>query len=591
MRQRRKNKMIIMSLLGFLFLMTVGYAAFQTNLKIKGTSSISSNWDIRITNVTEGNKTGDAESAKAPTWDKLTANVEANLYQKGDSIEYIITVENKGTIDAFLSNITTNETKHEAIKFTVEGPNSNDKLFKGESTRIKVKIEYNPEFNGVPEVGSSELNITLDYVQAVVAGNEILNPNLYVSSTGNDKTGVGSTTNPYKTLQKAYEEAGSEATIYIMDDITQTETFNLNENKNITLTSYGVNQPYSVKKEKDYGTYMFIVQKGQLTLDNIIIDGENLDSKYGLIDLLGGVKLVTQNNTTLKNAVSSIRCGGAISARDNENVTIEINNTTIDNNSSLCSGAMHLGTSTNTVINSGTISNNKTLTDAGGGIGNFGQLTINNANITGNNAKKTGGGIYNAGTTTFKGGTIQQNKANNGAGIMVNTVNGSNPTLTINGGQILNNTSTSTGGGIYSSDNTTINIISGKISGNKSENNNGGGIHSGGIVNMSGGEISGNSTNHQGGGITHCSHKLFTMTGGIIANNTSPGAGAGVHLIGPFILDGGTIKNNTSTSTTAGGGISRNQYLDYNGSYTYKSGIVCENVPTNIFETATTCPN
>ena len=153
MRQRRKNRIIITILITFLFIMTVGYAAFQSNLKISGTTSISSNWDIRITNVTEGVVTGDAENTKAPTWDKLTANIEANLYQKGDSIEYIITVENKGTIDAFLSNITTNETKHEAIKFTVQGPNVNDKLFKGESTQIKVKIEYNPDFNGTPEVG------------------------------------------------------------------------------------------------------------------------------------------------------------------------------------------------------------------------------------------------------------------------------------------------------------------------------------------------------------------------------------------------------------------------------------------------------
>ncbi len=44
--------------------MTVGYAAFQTNLNIKGTSKISSNWDIRITGVTSGNKTGNAENAK-----------------------------------------------------------------------------------------------------------------------------------------------------------------------------------------------------------------------------------------------------------------------------------------------------------------------------------------------------------------------------------------------------------------------------------------------------------------------------------------------------------------------------------------------
>lgn len=87
MRERRKNTVIIGILCGLLLIMSVGYATFQSILKINGTTSITSNWDIKIINVTKANQTGDAEEAKAPIWTDLTAYMEANLYQKGDSIE------------------------------------------------------------------------------------------------------------------------------------------------------------------------------------------------------------------------------------------------------------------------------------------------------------------------------------------------------------------------------------------------------------------------------------------------------------------------------------------------------------------------
>ena len=48
MRRRRKNKMIIIALTLVMCMMGVGYAAFQTQLNIKGTSNISSDWNIKI---------------------------------------------------------------------------------------------------------------------------------------------------------------------------------------------------------------------------------------------------------------------------------------------------------------------------------------------------------------------------------------------------------------------------------------------------------------------------------------------------------------------------------------------------------------
>ena len=147
--------------------MTAGYAAFQTNLKIKGTSGISSNWDIKITNVTKSNETGGVEEVKTPTWTDLTAYMEANLYEKGDSIEYDVTVQNDGTIDASLDNISENiKSTNEAVKITFSGYTKGEKLFKNSSQIIKVKIEYNPDFTGTPEEGSGEISVDLNYTQA-----------------------------------------------------------------------------------------------------------------------------------------------------------------------------------------------------------------------------------------------------------------------------------------------------------------------------------------------------------------------------------------------------------------------------------------
>ena len=62
-REKRRRKIIIASLLLVLLLMATGYAVFGTNLDIKGSTKVTSNWDVRITNVTSGTPTGNAENS------------------------------------------------------------------------------------------------------------------------------------------------------------------------------------------------------------------------------------------------------------------------------------------------------------------------------------------------------------------------------------------------------------------------------------------------------------------------------------------------------------------------------------------------
>lgn len=96
MSKRKKNNIIIGSLLAVVLLMAVGYAAFSTVLNIQGTGSISSSWNIKITNVEVSNIVGEASDAEGTTWEDLTATINSNLVSPGDSITYDVTIRNLG---------------------------------------------------------------------------------------------------------------------------------------------------------------------------------------------------------------------------------------------------------------------------------------------------------------------------------------------------------------------------------------------------------------------------------------------------------------------------------------------------------------
>mgnify|MGYP005759002617 CR=1 FL=1 len=201
-RNKKKRNIIIFSLVGVLLCMVAGYAAFQTRLEIKGTSKVTSNWNILITNVTAGTPTGSAENAVAPKWDKLTASMEANLYDKGDAMEYDVTIENQGTIDAKLNDILTNleNSNSEAVLITFSGY-AKGEILKAKSTKIiHVKIEYNPNYDGGET--SSEVEIDFDYGQN---NNEENNPDNQYLLTYDYSTNGGQSVE----LDKEYTLSGS----------------------------------------------------------------------------------------------------------------------------------------------------------------------------------------------------------------------------------------------------------------------------------------------------------------------------------------------------------------------------------------------
>ena len=158
---------IIMGLCAILVIMGVGYAAFQSQLKISGTSNISSNFSVKITDIVVSSKNGSAADVPGvTTHTDTTATFGTTLQSPGDSITYDITIENQGTIDAVLKTITKTDTNNSAILFETSGVVEGDELKSHETAKMQVTVTYNPNVTSQPDNLESSLKVTLDYEQA-----------------------------------------------------------------------------------------------------------------------------------------------------------------------------------------------------------------------------------------------------------------------------------------------------------------------------------------------------------------------------------------------------------------------------------------
>ncbi len=168
MRQRfntRQRNYIILGLCSILLIMAAGYAAFRTQLTINGTSNITSDWKVLITDIQSKTLSGAATDAETPSHTETTATFKTNLVSPGDSMQYDITVENRGDIDAVLESIDVKASENEAILFETSGIKRGDKLLPNESDVLTVVVTYNPETTNQPENLNATVTVTLNYVQ------------------------------------------------------------------------------------------------------------------------------------------------------------------------------------------------------------------------------------------------------------------------------------------------------------------------------------------------------------------------------------------------------------------------------------------
>ncbi len=166
MRDRKKRNIIIGALCSLLVFMGIGYAILSQTLNISGIANMQGNWNVKITNMEllSDNKTGRAEEVSHSFTD-TTATFEANLYMPGDSIEYRVTVENQGNIDALLKSITpTVANRNVNIKFS-HSEIDNTVLTAGKTITFTMKVEFLEDASVIPNIKSSSYSIKLVYVQ------------------------------------------------------------------------------------------------------------------------------------------------------------------------------------------------------------------------------------------------------------------------------------------------------------------------------------------------------------------------------------------------------------------------------------------
>lgn len=109
----KDSKNIVIGLLcTVLCVMAVAYAAFSTSLEINGTATISSTWNVAISDIqceTEIGTTGGV-TITPPTVTGVgttEATIGVSFNQPGDSMTCTVYIANNGTLEAKLASITT----------------------------------------------------------------------------------------------------------------------------------------------------------------------------------------------------------------------------------------------------------------------------------------------------------------------------------------------------------------------------------------------------------------------------------------------------------------------------------------------------
>ena len=162
---KTQRNYIIAGLCMILVIMGVGYAAFSSQLKISGTSNVTSNWSVKITNIQSKVVSGAPTDAQKPSYTDTTATFKTRLTSPGDTMQYDVTVSNEGDIDAKLDKITVPESNNPAIGFEVSGIEEGSLLEAKQSAVLTVIVKYN-DVTEQPADLTSDLKVTLDYSQA-----------------------------------------------------------------------------------------------------------------------------------------------------------------------------------------------------------------------------------------------------------------------------------------------------------------------------------------------------------------------------------------------------------------------------------------
>ncbi len=162
--ERKKKNILIGSLLAIVLIMAVGYAAFATQLNIDGTANITSTWDVHIKSITPGTPVGTASNVEV-TNNGLTATFETELVSPGDSLTYTVVVENSGSLDAVLSDLTFTPGNNDAITYEYSGISQGSVLTSENTATFTITVTYDEDVTSQPQNTTNTLTMQLIYEQ------------------------------------------------------------------------------------------------------------------------------------------------------------------------------------------------------------------------------------------------------------------------------------------------------------------------------------------------------------------------------------------------------------------------------------------
>ena len=328
---------------------------------------------------------------------------------------------------------------------------------------------------------------------------------IYVSASGDDDSGDGSSDAPYLTIQKGIDEANTMDSVMVLNGIYTGGV--IIDNKQISLigesmTDTKINVPItepniSIRDTPDtVRIENFKIKRGNsadgggLYINNSVVSAKNIDLSNNTSSTNGGAINLYESSLKLEDAQiylnSSEIYGGAINCN---NSNLEIKNGDIYNNSSWAGGAIFVDSLSTCLVEHMNFNNNGA--NRGGAIATFrgGELTIHESDFYQNSANgweenvdpnfptyAGGGAIYQefADTLEISNSSFSNNSATAGPGGAMALYHGTE--VILDSLVIRNNNSTGGGGGLCMLRPENVIFNHGIIMDNRSDWNSGGGI-------------------------------------------------------------------------------------------------------------------
>ncbi len=446
----------------------------------------------------------------------------------------------------------------------------------------------------VETVTNSSVNLTLDNEKQLVLTNS---PKaLCEVIRGSETDGV-----PFYTLSDAIKYivdnyADGTATIAMLSDylMPDADALTIPSSAHITLTTatrgtqkYPGTGRAVISRSAGLTSAPMITSSGELTLINITLDGQSVESTAPMLQCNGTLTL--DRGTTLQNAMNSGN-GGAISAtgtvaiigtedvylRNNQAAnggllyysgtgTVTVSDGSVTGNTAAQNGGAIYAVGGTITLSGGTFSGNTATGNGGAVYGENAVIELSGSTVTANAASVSGGAVYSsAGAVTVSGGSITRNTATQNGG----AVYAGSGKVTVSGGSVNLNTSTNgSGGAIYT--NTGAVEISGigtTVNGNAAANGNGGAVYSNtGNVTISGGTVgaSGSANRAKNGGAVYANGGAVTVSDGSVTGNTATENGGAIYAgSGSVSVSGGSMAGNSATGAGETTGFGGAVYVD-----------------------------